>query len=59
MTGDQSRNQTDRCEAAADPDSGKQWAQWRAGDIMELFAPNSVLAVVQVQTSDPTQAAAV
>ena len=37
MTGDQSRNQTDRCEAAADPDSGKQWAQWRAGDIMGAF----------------------
>ena len=62
--GDQSQDQTDRCEAAADPDSGETMGGVETVEILwELFAPNSVLhqprAVVQVQTSDPTQAAAV
>ena len=63
MTSAQSRDQTDRCGAAADPDSGETMGGVETVEILwELFAPNSVLhsrAVVQVQTSDPTQAAAV
>ena len=41
---DQSRDQTDRCEAAADPDSGETMGGVETVEILwELFAPNSVL----------------